>query len=109
MEDPNCWMWLLQTSRGDFFVTVLGKWTQEEAATRVRSVFHVILELSIIGMIPRKRNTGPDEMHCTIYEVPKTKEDELGFNFLGGKKVWEICGRGAEYEAQLILLGKQGM
>ncbi|GAJ16830.1 unnamed protein product, partial [marine sediment metagenome] len=69
---------------------------QEEAATRVRGVFHVILKLSIIGMIPRKRVSGPDDVRGTIYEQEEPK-DELGFNFLAGKKLWDVCGRGVEY------------
>lgn len=103
VDEIKDWMWLVKTSKGDFFITVVGKWTQEEAATRVRGVFHVVLKLVIIGMIPRKLRTGPDDMAGTIIEQLEPK-DSLGFDFLAGKKLWDICGRSAEYEAQLILL-----
>jgi len=95
-------MWLLKTNKGDFFVTVLGKWTQEEAAKRVNAIFKVLLKLDIIGMIPRKRSTGLDEIQCTIYEQRQEDKDELDFHFLAGKKIWEAAGRGVEFEAELI-------
>lgn len=104
MDEVRDWMWLVKTSKGDFFMTVIGKWTQEEAAKRVRGVFEVILKLDIIGMTPRKRATGPDDIQGTIYEEPK---NPVGFELLAGKKLWEACGRGTEYEAQMILLKKQ--
>ena len=106
IKDPNVWMWLVQTKKGDFFITVVGKWTQEEAAKRVKAVFEVQLKLDIVGMIPRKRSTGPDDIQCTIYEQQEEKA-EVGFHFFAGKKVWEACGRGAEFEAELILQKSQ--
>ncbi|MBA7695226.1 hypothetical protein ES703_103848 [subsurface metagenome] len=106
MDEIKDWMWLVKTHKGDFFMTVVGKWTQEEAATRVRGIFHVVLKLVIIGMIPRKRATGPDDAMGTIYQQEEPK-DELGFSFLAGKKLWEVCGRGVEYEAQMILLKEE--
>ena len=107
MNDMKDWLWLVKTNKGDFFITVIGNWTQEEAAKRVRAVFHVLLKLTIVGMIPRKRSTGPDDIQCTIYEQEEPK-DELGFSFLAGKRLWEVCGRGVEYEAELIRLKKEG-
>ena len=110
MDEVKDWMWLVKTNKGDFFMTVMGKWTQEEAAKRVKAVFKavfkVVLKLDIVGMIPRKRNTGPDDIQGTICEqlVPK---DALGFDFLAGKRFWDLCGRGAEYEAQMILLKEE--
>lgn len=100
------WLWLVKTSKGDFFITVVGKWTQEEAATRVRAVFHVILKSSIVAMIPRKRATGPDDTMGTIVEQLEPK-DQLGFDFMAGKKIWEACGRGAEFDAEIILQKSQ--
>ncbi len=100
------YLWLVKTSKGNFFITVLGNWTQEEAAKRVRAVFYVLLKLPIVEMIVRKRATGPIEAACTIYEQEKP-EDELGFRFLAGKKIWEVCGRGVEYEAEQIRLKKE--
>ena len=50
--------------------------------------------------------TGPDDAMGTIYQQEEPK-DELGFQFLGGKKLWEVCGRGTEYEAELIRLKKE--
>ncbi len=106
MDEMKSWMWLVKTSKGDFFITVIGSWTQEEAAKRLRAVFHVILKLAIIGMIPRKRATGPDDMLGTIFEQLEPK-DQLGFGFMAGKRLWEVCGRGVEYEVQIILLEKE--
>lgn len=91
------WLWLVKTPKGDFFLTVTGDWTQEQAAIRVRAVFDVYLKLNIIEMVARKRAIGPDDMQATIYEVP----EEPGFHLMGGKKIWEACGRGAEYEAAM--------
>lgn len=104
VDEIKDWMWLVKTPKGDFFLTVVGKWTQEEAAKRVKAVFEVVLKLDIVGMIPRKRSTGPDDIHGTIYEEPK---DPVGFQFLAGKKLWQACGRGAQYEAERILLEKE--
>ena len=106
MDEMKEWIWLVKTDKGEFLITVVGNWTQEEAAVRLRGVFHVVLKLGIIGMIPRKRVTGPDDMRGTIYEQPEPK-DALGFNFLAGKKIWEACGRGPQYEAEMILQEKQ--
>ncbi len=106
MDEIKDWMWLVKTNKGDFFMTVVGKWTQEEAATRVRGIFHVVLKLVIIGMLPRKRATGPDDMRCTILQQ-RPQKDDVGFDFLAGKKLWEVCGRGVEYEAQMILLKEE--
>lgn len=100
MENLENWMWLVKTSKGEFFITVIGKWTQEEAAVRVRGVFEIVLKVEIIDMIPRKRSTSPSEIQCTIFEQQE-KKDEVGFDFFAGKKVWEICGRGTEFEAAL--------
>jgi len=105
MNDMKDYLWLVKTNKGDFFITVLGNWTQEEAAKKIRRVFEEI-KLDITAMIPRKRATGPDDAMGTIYEQEEPK-DELGFSFLGGKKLWEVCGRGVEYEAELIRLKKE--
>jgi len=100
MDEMKDWMWLVKTGKGDFFITVVGKWTQEEAATRVKGVFKVILKVDIVDMIPRKRSAGPLDIQCTIYEQQE-KKDELGFSFFAGRKIWELCGRGDKYEAAL--------
>ena len=105
MKDMKDYLWLLKTNKGDFFITVIGNWTQEEAAKKVRLVFDGI-KLDITAMIPRKRATGPDEMTCTIHEQEEPK-DEIGFSFLANKRLWNVCGRGAEYEAERIRLEKQ--
>jgi len=99
------YLWLLKTNKGDFFITVMGNWTEEEAAKRARLVFETI-KLDITAMIPRKRVTGPDDAMCTLYEQEEP-ENELGFQFLAGKKLWEVCGRGVEYEAERVRLEKQ--
>ncbi len=97
------WLWLVKTDKGDFFVTVFGKWTQEEAARRLRVVFAGI-QLDIIAMIPRKRATGSDDALCTIYEDEKVP---LGFSFMASKRLWEACGRRAEYDAELVRVTKE--
>jgi len=113
MDEMKDWLWLVKTNKGDFFITVLGNWTQEEAAKKIRLVFDGI-KLDVTAMIPRKRATGPDDAMGTIYQQEKPEdqrekpEDWLGFNFLAGKKLWEVCGRGAEYEAERIRLKKEG-
>ena len=106
VDEITDWMWLIKTNKGDFFMTVVGKWTQEEAAKRVRAVFELVLKLDIVGMIPRKRSTGPDDIQGTICEQLEPK-DALGFDFLAGKKFWDLCGRGVQYEAQMILLKEE--
>jgi len=106
MNDMNDYLWLVKTNKGDFFITVIGNWTQEEAAKKLLFMFDRI-KLPITAMIPRKRATGPDDAMCTLYEQEEPK-DELGFSFLAGKKLWEACGRVVEYEAELILLKKEG-
>jgi len=105
MDEVKDWLWLVKTDKGDFFITVIGNWTQEEAAKKLRLVFEEI-KLNITAMIPRKRVTGPDDAMGTIYEQEEPK-DILGFNFLAGKRLWEVCGRGVEYEAELIRLKKE--
>ena len=105
-NDMKDYLWLIKTNKGDFFITVMGKWTQEEAAKMIRLVFDKI-KLDITAMIPRKRATGPNDMMGTIYQQEEPK-DGLGFQFLGGKKLWEVCGRGVEYEAEMIRLKKEG-
>ena len=104
MNDWKDYLWLVKTNKGDFFITVMGKWTQEEAARKILWVFDV-MKLDITAMIPRKRATGPDDAMGTIYQHQEPK-DELGFSFLGGKKLWDACGRGVEYEAERIRLKK---
>ena len=105
MDEVKDWLWLVKTDKGDFFITVIGNWTQEEAAKKLQLVFEKI-KLNITAMIPRKRVTGPDDAMGTIYQQEEPK-DELGFEFLAGKKLWGACGRGVEYEAELILLKKE--
>ena len=106
MNDMKDYLWLVKTDKGDFFITVIGNWTQEEAAKKLRLVFEEI-KLNITAMIPRKRVTGPDDAMGTIYEQEEPK-NERGFEFLAGKKLWESCGRGVEFEAELIRLKKEG-
>lgn len=105
MNDMKDYLWLVKTNKGDFFITVVGNWTEEEAAKILKTVFDIALKLEIIAMIPRKRVTGPDDAMGTIYQDEKIA---LGFQVLGGKKLWQVCGRGVEYEAELILLKKEG-
>jgi hypothetical protein len=55
MDEVKDWLWLVQTDKGDFFITVLGNWTQEEAAKKIRRVFDEI-KLDITAMIPSRRS-----------------------------------------------------
>ena len=106
MNDMKDWLWLVKTDKGDFFITVMGNWTQEEAAEKARLVFDNI-GVKITAMILRKRATGPDDNMCTLYEQKDAKSG-LGFDFLAGRKLWQVCGRGAEYDAELIRSKKEG-
>lgn len=101
----NTWVWDVMTEKGEFCITVVGRWTKEESFLRVRKVFKG-LGINITGMIARKRSAGPDEMKGTIVELPEPK-DRLGFEFLAGRKLWELIGRVAEYDAEMILHEKQ--
>lgn len=104
MDKANYWMWLVKTKKGNFLISVIGKWTQEEAAVRVKGVFKVLLKVDILDMIPRKLTTGPADMQGTIYEQdPPT--DELGFTFHAGKKIWDLRGQGAKFDAIMKIRG----
>jgi len=96
----NDYLWLVETNKGNFLITVVGDWTQEEAAKRLWRVFEE-MKLGIVGMIPRKLPTGPEDARGTIFQ-PEEPEPERDFEFLAGKKLWEVCGRSVEYEAELI-------
>ncbi len=102
----NEYLWLIRTNKGDFFISVHGNWTLEEAAKRVRLAFATI-KLTITAMIPRKRATGPGDAMCTIYEEKGTT-NPLGFEFLAGKKLWDACGLGGLFDAELIRLKSEG-
>jgi len=100
--DVNDYLWLVQTNKGNFFITVVGKWSREEATKKIQWVF-AALELDIVAMVPRQRTTGSLDAMGIIYEQ-EVPEDKLGFSFNAGKKIWEACGRGVEFEAELIRL-----
>lgn len=106
MKDWKEYLWLIKTTKGDFFMTALGDWTLEEAAKKVQLVFNT-MKLTIVAMIPRKRATGPLDATCTIYEQEGTKS-LLGFEVLAGKKLWDACGRTAEFDAEQIRLKNEG-
>ena len=112
MNDKKDWLWLVKTDKGDFFITVWGNWTQEEAAKKLQLVFDKI-KLNITAMIPRKRATGDMDTMGTIIQYGKDyppgdhTDSGLEYQFLGGKKLWEVCGRGVEYEAELIRVKKE--
>lgn len=100
MNEIKDWMWLVKTDKGNFLISVVGKWTQEESKEKVRLAFEK-LKLDINAMIPRKRATGPDEAMGTIYQ-PEELEKGLEFQLYGGKNLWAACGRLVEYEAEKI-------
>jgi len=101
----NDYLWLVRTDKGNFFITVVGKWTREEAAKKVQWVF-AALKLGIITMVPRQRTTGSMDAMGIIYEQA-VSEDKLGFSFNAGKAIWEACDRGVEFEAELVRLKKE--
>jgi len=105
MNDMKDYLWLVTTNKGDFFITVIGNWTPEEAAKRIWRVFEE-MKLGITAMVPRKRATGPDDEMGTIYQ-PEEPKDGRDFEFLAGKKLFEVCGRGVEYDAERVRLDKQ--
>ena len=105
MNNEKDYLWLVKTNRGGFFITVIGNWTPEEAAKRIWLVFEEI-KLGIIGMIPRKQPTGPDDERGLICQLEEPK-DGRDFEFLAGKKFFEVWGRSTEYEVTRILLDKQ--
>ena len=104
MDNMEDYFWLVKTSKGNFFTTVMGDWTEEEAAKKLQQVFASI-KLTIIAMIPRKRVTGPEDARCTIYQQDKP-DSLLGYSFMAGKKLWEACGRGIDYEVEMIRMKK---
>lgn len=110
VDEVQEWAWLLKTNRGDFFITVCGKWKQEEAASMVWSVFERIrlnfkTEVSITGMIPRKRSSGPEDRDCTIFQGEESTDPD-NYYFFAGRKLWEVCGLAAGYDAEKILTKK---
>ncbi len=106
MQDRKEYLWLVKTNKGDFFITVIGDWTLEEAAKKLVATFEKI-ELEMTAMIPRKRAPGLGDAQATIYQREES-EDGQGFEFIAGKKLWEACGRGVEFEAETIRLKKEG-
>jgi hypothetical protein len=106
MENWKDYLWLVKTDKGDFFFTVLGDWTREEAEKKVREAAKGI-GLEINEFIPRKRATGDMTMCATIYQELEPKASPLGFELMAGKGLWEACGRGAEYADQLARLKEE--
>jgi len=103
-KNMNSWYWKVGTPQGDFSITVIGNWTQAEASKKLRAMLFD-LNLDIISMIPTKRATGPQDARGTIYE--QEKPDTRGFDFLASKKIWEVTGRGIEYQAEMVRMDKQ--
>lgn len=104
------WAWLLKTSRGDFFITVVGEWNQGEALEMVWRVFERIrathhVNIDILGMIPRKRSSYSTDMECTVYQTEEKGEED--YYFFAGENLWAICGLTANYEAEMILFQNQ--
>lgn len=99
------YLWLVKTPEGDFFISVAGNWTEGEAAKKVWQVF-ADMKLDIIGLIPRKQPTGSDDERGTICQLEEP-EDGRDFTFLGGKALFEACGRGVEYQVERVRLDKQ--
>lgn len=99
------YLWLVQTDKGNFFISVAGNWTEGEAAKKLWQLFEEI-KLDIIGMIPRNRPTGPEDARGTICQLEEP-EDGRDFAFLGGKALFEACGRGIEYQVERVRLEKQ--
>lgn len=105
MGEMNGWAWLVTTDKGDFFVMIAGEWTQGQAFKHVCLAFGM-LGLDITAMISRKRapTSVAEEAMVTIYQ--ETDHGE-GFSLLAGKKLWNVCGQGIHYEAEMIRLKKE--
>lgn len=98
----HVWMWRVLTTKGQFFMTVIGLYNQAEAAKKVWRLFE-LLGLDITVLQDRQRVIGPESNTGTLIEqaVP---ENELGCEFMAGPGFYQACGRQAEYEARVILL-----
>jgi hypothetical protein len=107
MKDFNYYLWLVKTEKGDFFMAASGDWTEAEAAQKVMGVFKQ-LGLGITGMTPSKRILDKDnDRSGTIIQELEEEKSKRGYQFLAGRKFWEICGRTAEFEAEMVLHEKQ--
>lgn len=93
------YLWLVKTPKGNYFVSVVGNWTEEEAAKLLHKMFS-LLPLTILEMVKRKLATGDLSMGVTIVQNPKDKSD---ISFLAGQGLHEAMGLTALYEAQSFL------
>lgn len=103
MNEFKNYTWLVKTDKGEFFMSVSGEWTEAEAALRVMQVFRK-MNLEITGM--DKKSGVPEEDNeragAIIQELwPQTSE--LGYKLFAGRKYWELCGRIAEFDAEMVL------
>lgn len=104
MEEIKEWVWLVQTTKGDFCFTVTGELDKAEAAKQLLSVLTEI-HLDLIGLVQRKRESGTDDIMGHIVQVEES-ESERGFMFFAGKSIWQACGMEAQYEAEMIRMEK---
>lgn len=105
MDDNKEWLWFVQTNKGDFFFTVVGEWSQEEAAKKLLQVLEHI-KLDFTGLIPRKRPSGGMDTCGTIVQQ-EDADNGLGYMFFAGKDIWRACGRETEFEAEKIRMEKE--
>jgi hypothetical protein len=105
MGEINDWLWLVQTDKGNFFMTVAGEWSQAEALKKVWQLF-TMLKIDITGLFPRQRATGSVDNTGTIFQTDDPK-NALGYEFLAAKRFWALGNRMAEFEAEMLLLKKQ--
>lgn len=101
----NEYIWLVKSSKGDFLISVVGNWTQEEAEEKLRTVL-AGLGIDITKLITRKRATGDPESGATIVQdlEPQT---EVGFSLYAGRKLWVAAGKGSEFDAELTRTDKE--
>ena len=100
MEDIDNWkhyIWYTETDKGNFFFTVMGEWTQEEAEEKMRFATSNV-GLKILKITPRERAPSNIIMHATILQDTETKS-EYGFQLLAGEGIWRALGRLVEYHA----------
>ncbi len=96
--DTQDYLWLVGTEKGDFIVSVCGKWDQAVAEAKLREAFKLI-NLAIVKLIPRKRMSGPQERQCHIVEMA---DKPYGYELYAGRGLWAAVGSLALFEAELV-------
>jgi hypothetical protein len=96
--------WEVRTDKGDFYISVVGRWTEAEALEKLQTVLQGI-KLKVNEQVKRRRPSGPEDNRCTIVENPDAKSG-LGYEFMAGKALWYAMDMGGLYEQQMKGLTK---